>query len=81
MTHMTATEVLMRQKECIQKGTGILAKHRKAIQRDLIDPLIEHYAEIVSDYTGWCAKCYGVDHSCSHCGGTGLNRDMLRQTF
>jgi hypothetical protein len=35
----------------------------------------------IAEITGWCAECFYGDPDCFHCGGTGYNRDVLRQTF
>ncbi len=67
----TAEEIRLMQ----QKNYLILTDYQKRFNLALWDIL-----DFIAIYNGYCPKCIlGYVH-CLHCGGTGVNREILRQT-
>ena len=57
-----------------------LRESHKLIEDKIFNPAMNNYLLWHCSYHGICINCIGSDW-CQKCGGTGVHREILRQTF
>jgi hypothetical protein len=55
--------------------------HMIKLHSEVIQPLIDAHHRRVALIYGFCSKCVFGYPDCPACGGTGVSREILRQTF
>lgn len=73
-THLTATKIKEEQKIAEEK----LCQWVERIRSRCLPHLVKAVHTAINEYEGLCPKCITQDKNCPHCGGTGVNREILR---
>lgn len=81
MKEYTATQAAKEMKIKMKELNIVMNRHRTRMEES-INSLWSVFHDILCREAGWCKSCSGVGFlGCFSCNGTGIDRDILRQTF
>ena len=77
--HLTATEIRMKQQACRNCLDELEMRLNESVQAFIEHNIITLWERLCRDL-GVCLYCTDEGLECPHCGGTAVNRKILRQT-